>query len=693
MIYRRARLSLLGLALFLNLLLVGGGTSWAHPFLQEQEPGPQAVLPVSPPEVVLTFREFLNPSGSRIDVLDAAGNSVVKGQLELRPGNARTAFFKLTKLPPGEYLVQWEALSAVDGHEERGAYRFTVAAGPAQVGAARQGQAVEQTARPTLVATAWKWTGLLSALVFVGWQLLRLALRGRAMLGTPAFLPPLAVWQAAYWFATWRGLGVPSSAGPRLAGVAAAMVIIALVAALGSAFAHRWVGDRSSRSLAYDLTGAILGLVLLSGFTLTGHAAASATTPASALAFDLVHLTAAALWLGSIAALLRGHSARLLTPWVAAGLAVLVFTGLFAAEDRGVALTVLLQSFYGQALALKVALVALMAALGGVHTFVIGPRLGSTRTRLWWIVVALEGLVALGVVGATAVLTLAPPPRVAVETGRVGAAGGALALSANHGPTLVELQLTPDQAGANSVQVRVDPGSQRPSPRDVKVRILPGGDWVRLSPIRAQQGAFFAGQLVVPQAGRYDFEVTYRVGSDAESVRFIGWPVPVPGALELIKLADETMSSLSSVRVHESLSDGKNTFRQWWWYVAPDRAKAEGIDSPSQMRIIGRDRWLTDDGKTWKRDQLSEPVRVPDFSYAPQATEVRLLGRERVDGEETFVIGFRYEQSLTRFKAWIQTGTYRVLRLDMIYPRHNMTWLFGRFNVPVSITPPADAGN
>src|SRR5690606_34274936 len=37
-------------------------------------------------------------------------------------------------LAPGTYIVQWSAVSALDGHRESGSYWFRVAAGPGQVG-------------------------------------------------------------------------------------------------------------------------------------------------------------------------------------------------------------------------------------------------------------------------------------------------------------------------------------------------------------------------------------------------------------------------------------------------------------------------------------------------------------------------------------------------------------------------------
>lgn len=661
----------------------------AHAFLEQSEPGAQAVLPAPPPEIALTFREPLDPRGSSIRLLDATGKPVTDDKLSLRPGNPRVATLALPDLRPGEYLVQWDALSTVDGHEVRGAYRFTIGAGPGQGGPARQtvGREAGQGIGPTPVSTVWRWAGLLSALLLAGWQLLRLGLRGRSGLGAPLFLPLLASWQAIYWLTVWRGLFLPGGGGPRLAAISAATAAVALAGGLVEWLSGRRVGARRPRTL--DLLSALLGLLLLSGFASTGHAAASAAAPISAMTFDLMHLSAAALWLGAIAALATGQPVRRLTPWVAASLAVLILTGVFNAEDRGVRWAALWQDLYHRTLVVKVGLVAVMAALGASHAFVIAPRAAATRRRLWWGIVSLEGLTALAVVAATAVLTLAPPPRPSADGVRA-AVGASLTLATHTGRTAVELQLDPNQAGDNRLQVRLEPGPDRPAPSDVRVRLLPQGEWVRLAPAGSREGALFAGRLSVPESGRYALEVAYRIGGKAETAQFRDWPAPVPGAGELLKRSEEAMAVLAAVRIHETLSDGVNTGRKWYWYQAPDRIKAQVIGAPSEMRIIGRDRWITSDGKRWEHDQLPEPVRVPDVSsYTANATETRLLGRETVDDRETFVVSFRYEQSLTRFKAWIDTATYRMLRLEMIYPSHYMTWLFDRFDAPVTIAPPA----
>ncbi|HEX6971865.1 MAG TPA: hypothetical protein VF234_06570, partial [Limnochordia bacterium] len=285
-----------------------------------------------------------------------------------------------------------------------------------------------------------------------------------------------------------------------------------------------------------------------------------------------------------------------------------------------------------------------------------------------------------------AVLTLSAPPG---RPGSAGAPAAGLAQASHAGPTYVELRLVPNQPGDNRLEVRIDPGPGRAAPADVRLRLLPDGSSVRLRPGGGSADHIFSGSLHLPAPGRYGFEVTYRLGEAVERVLFPDWPLPAPDAAELLKQSEEAMAGLLSVRIHETLSDGIQTGETWYWHVAPDRVKAQVSGGTSELRIIGRDRWVTTDGENWEHDRLAEPVRVPDVSsYTAQATEIHVLGRQRLDGHDHFVVAFRYGDSATRFKVWIDTESYRMRRLEMIYPRHYMVWRFDQFDAPVAVTPP-----
>jgi methionine-rich copper-binding protein CopC len=94
----------------------------AHAFLNQATPPVGSTLSVSPPEVRLQFSEPLEPRFSRLAVVDARGQDVTSGQVQI---NGVTMAVPLRPLSSGTYEVRWHALS-VDTHATEGSYRFTV---------------------------------------------------------------------------------------------------------------------------------------------------------------------------------------------------------------------------------------------------------------------------------------------------------------------------------------------------------------------------------------------------------------------------------------------------------------------------------------------------------------------------------------------------------------------------------------
>ena len=97
----------------------------------DMDPAPDARLDTSPPAVVIRFTERVEPRASSLDVLDARGARVSRGDGVVDPENPWRYRVALEPLPPGAYTVSWRVLSADDGHVTSGAHVFTVGiAGP-----------------------------------------------------------------------------------------------------------------------------------------------------------------------------------------------------------------------------------------------------------------------------------------------------------------------------------------------------------------------------------------------------------------------------------------------------------------------------------------------------------------------------------------------------------------------------------
>ena len=107
-------------------MLVPASPAFTHALLERASPPVGSELAVSPPEIVITFTEGVEPLFSTIEVHGAGGVTMAAGAPRLAAANNRQLSIALTKLPPGTYTVIWHATS-VDTHKTEGKYQFTIA--------------------------------------------------------------------------------------------------------------------------------------------------------------------------------------------------------------------------------------------------------------------------------------------------------------------------------------------------------------------------------------------------------------------------------------------------------------------------------------------------------------------------------------------------------------------------------------
>lgn len=101
------------------------GVSMAHVFPDHSDPRVGSTVSTSPPEVRIWFDGDLEPAFSSITVHTADGKTVDKGDSHVAPKDSTLLEVSVPQLPPGEYLVIWNAV-ARDGHRTTGKYTFTV---------------------------------------------------------------------------------------------------------------------------------------------------------------------------------------------------------------------------------------------------------------------------------------------------------------------------------------------------------------------------------------------------------------------------------------------------------------------------------------------------------------------------------------------------------------------------------------
>ncbi len=351
-------------------------TASAHAFLVQTSPAAGQRLLMSPPAITLEFSEAVAPAGIQVSI-QASGGQPVRTPSPARSPDAEHVRLPLPALPPGVYKVQWEVVSADDGHLSAGSFVFAVgtSAGlPPETGT-------------TTEPTDWQQSAA-RFLFLIGLALAAGMLVDATWVWKPAglALPP----------ESGLSLGVPLAVATLAAGTRFALFVWRLRPAGASIFTRAaWESALQSPAGFYDLVAVLLllisgGLVLwrarqivLLPLALAAVSAAITTHPASArgwwgLPAIMVHVLLTLLWFGMLAhvvlviGLRRAELARTavivavrryarLAFWSVAGVLV---TGLLAALAEFSAPAQLVSTSYGKVLLVKVAIVtlALLAA-------------------------------------------------------------------------------------------------------------------------------------------------------------------------------------------------------------------------------------------------------------------------------------------------------------------------------------------
>lgn len=116
----------LSAALLLSLSLeLPGSPAWAHAYPAVSVPNDGATVKESPREMRIQFTEGIELAFSRITVKGPNGEVVSQGKLRQLAND--TVAIDLKPMRPGNYTVEWQALS-VDTHVTEGVLHFTLGA-------------------------------------------------------------------------------------------------------------------------------------------------------------------------------------------------------------------------------------------------------------------------------------------------------------------------------------------------------------------------------------------------------------------------------------------------------------------------------------------------------------------------------------------------------------------------------------
>ncbi|MFB6616296.1 copper resistance CopC/CopD family protein [Streptomyces sp. NPDC085524] len=400
------------LAALLATLFTAAAPATAHAALTASDPKDGAVVATAPAQVTLSFSEQVAMGGDSIRILDPQGKRVDTGELrDLCSGNTvRYGTALRSGLPNGTYTVAWQAVSA-DSHPISGAFTFSVGApstttvklpaqqaggGPVGIayGIARYAAYAGFTVlvgAAAFILLCWRRGAAqrpLQKLVVRAWVTLTTATLVMLVLRTPytgsgKFADAFDLDGLRAVLTTKTGASLVS----RLLLLGAAALFIAVLlgvyarrqqdsATTAEGSADDAEGTRDTDDLTFGL--AIGGTVVSAGIAATWALAEHASTgiqPGIAMPADILHLLAAATWLGGLAALLialhkvpgvERAAVRRFSRVAFVSVLVLAVTGVYQSWRQVGSWSALTGTDYGRLLLVKVGLVAVLIALAYV---------------------------------------------------------------------------------------------------------------------------------------------------------------------------------------------------------------------------------------------------------------------------------------------------------------------------------------
>ncbi|MGH9191617.1 MAG: copper resistance CopC/CopD family protein [Acidimicrobiales bacterium] len=548
-----------------------------HAIVKRTEPAIDEVVANSPARVLMEFNEPVEISFGSIRVFDAHGRRVDDGETRYVEGSSDAVEVPLEpELSRGTYTVAWRIVSA-DGHPIGEAFVFHVGApGENPRGIVDEVLAGEGRAGSleSGLAAVGRWLLLVSLLVLAGAVVFLVLVWGRLI------APPDVV--GGEFAAGWRRVVVAAWATALvstlllfvlqgalaadvplrealssnvlrevaetrfgvvslirlglLAGCVAVWPVVRRSVEPGSSVGAAAVAVRPTVGVL--TAGGVLVLALLATPGLSGHA--GTTDPVGLnVAADMLHMVAAAAWMGGLLLLLGvafpatrnlpdGARARVLAPMVArfsdvavVAVAVLVVSGGLRAWAEVRTLDALTDANYGVVLLVKLAAVLPILALGAINNRRTKPQIvrlaaesdpGGARRPLWTLRRLVGAEVAMGaiVIAITALLVNLPPARV-----EAGADEPSMS-TASIGHHELHVIVDPGQVGENRIHLSATDDHGEPAHFD-EVRVLFRMPEEDIGPLVATAEAMAPGEYVVhghqlSVPGEWALEIVARTG-------------------------------------------------------------------------------------------------------------------------------------------------------------------------------------
>jgi copper transport protein len=436
----------------------------AHAGLEASVPSANAVLEAAPPNIELDFNEAVDAQLADIELYDQTAKLIPTGT-PASITNDTVVQASVPAIGDGVYVVVWRVPSA-DGHVVDGVFSFQVGAqSGVDVGALIDKVSGSSTANSTVgrLDTAARLLALVGLIVLIGGGLLAIQFAdsssNRMLLWLAWVFLLIGSLGTFGLYGAKVVAGSPSDAikpsvWGKIVGSHTASVLLVravLVVALGVlllTFASR------ARTI-WRAAALVLGVGLVLTYSTIGHA--NAQHPAALwIAVDAIHLTAISLWIGGLLMFAFGTGVWLTDPdaerivrrfSVAAmiGVPVIVITGVAQTLKLAGGLDDVTSTSWGRTLLVKVAVVTVLVAIGGVSQWLLrndGPS--SLKHN-----VLVEALIGIGVIGLAAALVALPP--------RLVAASKVFTTTLTQAGVVADVTVTPGHVGQNEIHLVITP--------------------------------------------------------------------------------------------------------------------------------------------------------------------------------------------------------------------------------------------
>jgi copper transport protein len=376
--------------------LVAAGAASAHAILLQTSPANRAVLTRSPAAIRVTFDDAIRVGAGNAAVANTDGSSILAGPPRIAGHSLILTLHP--HLPRGDYSARW-SIVAEDGHREQGVLAFAVGSS-ASTPFSILGSSAALSWTDVTLRTLFLLGALVAEGVFAFWLLTRRLFAGE-LRGLVVRLLFFGLFTA---FVGAGGLVYTTTGGTRFALLVQVAAIVAAVGAASAALAR-------PRAFLLPVAG-LLAVALAAIPAFAGHARDRGSPQWLAVPVDLLHLGAAAVWIGGLLTLLgvlreplgteaaRRAAAQRFSTVALVAVGVLAASGVGRSLNELNSISQLWSTSYGQTLIVKTALFLPLLGIGRLNRRLLQRDTARLRRPVQ---VELAGLVVI--LAAVGVLT------------------------------------------------------------------------------------------------------------------------------------------------------------------------------------------------------------------------------------------------------------------------------------------------